>query len=235
MTMSRSDPLELELTPNLLMRAYRVGIFPMARSASARNLVWVDPDVRGILPLDGFHLSKSLKKAIRRGDYEIRVNTDFDQVIRACAAPRLVMNKDGTQREWDNETWISKQIIELYTTLFHQGHCHTIEVWRANRMIGGLYGVSIGGVFFGESMFHRETDASKIALTYLVAGLKLGGYELLDTQFVTDHLVSLGAIEIERATYHTLLEHALKAHSEFFLWSGGGTSDVCLQSISQIS
>ncbi len=204
--MSRPDPFELEITPDLVIRAYRAGIFPMAESAEDEDLFWVSPEQRGIIPLDRFHISKSLKKAIRRADHDIRVDSDFDGVITACASV-------GEDREI---TWINETIRSVYGELFRRGVCHTIEVWREKRMIGGLYGLGIGGAFFGESMFHRETDASKIALAHLVERLKAGGYALLDTQFLTDHLRSLGGIEIKRELYEMMLAEALDKPGDFY-------------------
>lgn len=205
--MSRNaDPFALELTPELILRAYQAGIFPMAEDAGAEELFWVSPQRRGILPLDSFHVSSSLRKAMRKNDYSIRVDSDFEAVIEACATV-------GRERD---TTWINAAIRRLYGQLFERGYCHTVEVWADSRLVGGLYGLSIGAAFFGESMFHRRTDASKIALAHLVTRLNAGGYRLLDTQFVTDHLRSLGGIEIPREDYELRLSEALHREGDFF-------------------
>ena len=223
--MATQDPFAIRLTPELLLDAYAHGIFPMAESASSPDLFWVDPDERGIIPLEKFHISKSLRKKMKRNPFDIRVNSDFLGVISACAAKRAD----------SDETWINDEIIDLYHNLHKAGHCHTVEIWDSGSLVGGLYGIALGGAFFGESMFHRATDASKIALAHLVERLKFGGFSLLDTQFVTDHLRSLGAIEIPRALYHQKLRHALRLDADFHRFDGGGTSEDCLQSTSQIS
>lgn len=223
--MEDNDPYALKLTPEMLLSAYAHGIFPMAESAQSNDLFWVDPEERGVLPLDRFHISKSLKKKMRREAFEIRVDTNFLAVISACAA----------ERHDSQDTWINDEIIDLYHALFRAGHCHTVEVWLQGNLVGGLYGIAIGGAFFGESMFHKVRDASKIALAHLVDRLNVGGYKLLDTQFITDHLRSLGAIEIPRAQYHAQLRQALRIDADFYQLDGGGTSELCLQSTSQIS
>ena len=184
---------------NLLLRAYAAGVFPMADSRDAREVYWVEPRKRGILPLDGFHLSRSLRKVVRSDRFTVTADRAFAQVIAACAA----------QRPDAQGTWINGQIEQACNALHLDGHAHSIECWREGRLVGGLYGVSLGGAFFGESMFSRETDASKVALAHLVARLRAGGYRLLDCQFLTDHLASLGAVEIPRDTYVGLLGEAL--------------------------
>lgn len=184
---------------NLLLRAYAAGIFPMADSRAAHEVYWVEPKMRGILPLDGLHLSRSLKKTIRSDRFAVTADRAFAQVIAACAQAR----SDG------GGTWINEQIEAACNDLHLRGHAHSIECWLDGRLVGGLYGVSLGGAFFGESMFSRATDASKVALAHLVARLRVGGYRLLDCQFLTDHLASLGAIEIRRETYVGLLGEAL--------------------------
>ena len=184
-----------QLTPELLLSAYASGIFPMAEGRESRDVFWVDPRSRGVLPLDGFHMSRSLSKRLRRGNYRIALSTDLDAVLDGCA-----------DRE---ETWINGTIRDLTRALFDAGHAHTLEVWRDGRVIGGVYGITLGGAFFGESMFSRETDASKIALAWLVDHLNRTGFTLFDTQFITPHLASLGAIEIPRATYRARLAEAL--------------------------
>ena len=195
----RSDPFAIELTPDLVLRAYRAGVFPMAEDASSPDLFWVAPEKRGIVPLDGFHISKSLRKTLRTHPYAVRVDTDFDAVISACAEAA-----DGRET-----TWINDAIRDTYGQLFRRGQVHTVEVWDGEALVGGLYGLSIGGAFFGESMFHRKTDASKIAMAHLVKRLNAGGYVLLDTQFITEHLATLGAVEIARVEYERQLRQAL--------------------------
>ena len=196
----------LEITPDILLRAYSIGLFPMAESASDPSLFWVDPEERGIFPLDGLVISRSLAKVVRSDRFEIRVDGDFDAVIDGCAegAP----GREGT--------WINGRIRDLYGSLFHSGHVHTIEVWSNDALVGGLYGVAIGAAFFGESMFHRVTDASKVALVHLAARLVHGGFRLLDTQFVTEHLATLGAIAIPKQAYHASLADAVARHADFF-------------------
>jgi leucyl/phenylalanyl-tRNA--protein transferase len=204
--MSRpKDPFALDLTPELIVRAYQAGIFPMAEDASSPDLFWVSPQQRGIIPLHRFHISKSLHKRLRNHNFSIRVDTDFDAVVEGCATA-------GTDRD---STWINPTIRRLYGQLFQRGVCHTVEVWDGAELVGGLYGLSIGAAFFGESMFHRRTDASKIALAHLVERLRAGGYRLLDTQFVTDHLRSFGGIEIPREEYEVMLADALAHHGDF--------------------
>lgn len=203
--MTRDDPFSLELTPELIVRAYRAGIFPMAESEADPDVFWVSPNRRGILPLNGFKISKSFRKVLRKHKFQVRVDTDFKTVINGCATA-------GSDRD---STWINRTIRDLYGALFQSGICHTVEVWEGNEMVGGLYGLAIGGAFFGESMFHRRTDASKIALAHLVERLNTGGFTLLDTQFVTPHLISMGAIEIERDDYERRLNDALELPADF--------------------
>ena len=211
----------LEITPSLLLRAYAAGVFPMADAADADEIFWVDPKTRGILPLDGLHVSRSMRKRVRKGGFQVRVNSAFGATVTACA------NRA--------ETWINDEIHDLYTTLNRMGYAHSVEVWQTGRMVGGLYGVSLGGAFFGESMFSIAPDTSKIALIWLVARLRAGGYALLDTQFVTDHLASLGAVEISRPNYHTRLDAALKLHGDFQKLSADATPDQILQLSTQTS
>jgi leucyl/phenylalanyl-tRNA---protein transferase len=184
---------------NLLLRAYAAGIFPMADSRRAREVYWVEPAMRGVLPLDGFRLSRSLRKVIRSDRFTVTTDRAFAQVIAACAEARGT--KEGT--------WINAQIEAACNELFSRGHAHSVECWHGGALVGGLYGVSLGGAFFGESMFSRARDASKVALAHLVARLRVGDYRLLDCQFLTDHLASLGAIEVPRDTYVGLLGAAL--------------------------
>lgn len=202
---SSSSPT-IEVTPQIILRAYSFGIFPMGESAGDPSLYWVKPDFRGILPLDGITVPKRLARTIRQGKFEIRVDSDFDGVIEGCAAASA-----GRRT-----TWINSRIRELYGELFRMGHCHTVEAWLDGRLVGGLYGVHLGGAFFGESMFSTERDASKVALVYLAARLIYGGFTLLDTQFVTDHLKQFGALEVGRAEFETLLDAALQAHCTGF-------------------
>lgn len=204
----RNDPFDIELTPDLILRAYRAGIFPMSESAEDPDIFWVSPQQRGVIPLDGFRISKSLRKRLRHHPYTIRVDYDFPATIEGCAT-------SGTDRD---STWINATITDLYGALFEQGHCHTVEIYDGERLVGGLYGLAIGGAFFGESMFHRVTDASKIALAHLVERLNAGGFTLLDTQFITPHLASLGAVEISREKYETLLNRALSVTADFLAW-----------------
>lgn len=201
----KSDPFAIELTPELVVRAYRAGIFPMSEDAESAELFWVAPEQRGIVPLDGFRISKSLRKTLRQGPFSVRVDTSFEAVIDACAA-----SDEGRET-----TWINGAIRRAYGELFRRGQVHTVEAWDGSDLVGGLYGLSIGGAFFGESMFHRKTDASKVALAHLVERLRAGNYRLLDTQFITDHLASLGAVEIRRAEYEVRLAEALAVEGDW--------------------
>jgi leucyl/phenylalanyl-tRNA---protein transferase len=193
------------LTPEILLEAYAAGVFPMADSADDPELFWVDPQHRGIIPLDAFHVSRRLRRVLRLGRFEIHCDSAFEEVLRGCA--------EATEKR--PNTWINEEIVRLYTALFARGAAHSVECRREGLLVGGLYGVSIGAVFFGESMFNRETDASKVALVHLVARLRLGGYRLLDTQFLTPHLARFGAIEITRARYRGLLAAALTYRASF--------------------
>ncbi|MEM8573456.1 MAG: leucyl/phenylalanyl-tRNA--protein transferase [Pseudomonadota bacterium] len=202
--MSSLDDVSIEITPQVLLKAYSCGIFPMAESAENNALYWIEPERRGILPLDAVHIPRSLARTIRRGGFEIKIDNDFDAVVDGCAEPR-------TGRR---STWINGRIRSLYGELFKQGHCHTVEVWQDGALTGALYGVHLSRAFFGESMFSRARDASKVALVYLVARLKFGGFRLLDTQFITDHLAQFGAVEISRPAFQRLLEDALGTENE---------------------
>jgi leucyl/phenylalanyl-tRNA--protein transferase len=193
----------MKLSPHLLLNAYSQGIFPMADEDG--TIYWYDPDPRAIIPLDNFHVPRSLARTIRRGQFEVRVDTAFRAVMEACAEP-------ASGREI---TWISQEFIRTYSELHALGFAHSVEYWRAGELVGGLYGVSLGGLFAGESMFSRATDASKVALVYLVERLRRGGFVLLDTQFMTDHLRRFGAVEIPRAEYQARLTHALKHRARF--------------------
>ncbi|BAI73015.1 leucyl/phenylalanyl-tRNA--protein transferase [Azospirillum sp. B510] len=193
------------LSAPILLRAYAAGIFPMAESAESRELHWFDPERRGILPLDGFHVSRSLRKTLRRRPFELRFDSAFRAVIEGCA--------EATEER--PKTWINDDIIRLYGDLFDSGFAHSVECWRDGRLVGGLYGVSIGGAYFGESMFSRETGASKVALVHLVARLRAAGFALLDTQFVTEHLSRFGAVEIPRTEYRRRLAAAMERKTDF--------------------
>ncbi len=213
------------ITPELVLKAYASGVFPMAESREADTLFWVDPNERGILPLDGFHISRKLAKTLRTDYFRVTINRAFTAVIEACSMVRKA----------DSDTWINQTIIDLYTALHRAGHVHSVECWRDDKLAGGLYGVSLGGAFFGESMFHRETDASKVALVHLVARLKAGGYSLLDTQFVTDHLAQFGALEISRNQYLKKLDQALHINGDFYLLNETVAGSEILQSITHTS
>jgi len=185
------------LSPELLLRAYSAGVFPMSEGRDDPRVFWVDPERRGIMPLDGFYLSRSLKRTILRKPYELTLDLNFEDVVRGCA------DRD--------ETWINDTIFRAYFALHRLGYAHSVEAWDGDRLVGGVYGVTLGRAFFGESMFSTERDASKIALATLVAHLGQTGFELFDTQFLTEHLASLGAVEIDRDDYRERLDHALNA------------------------
>lgn len=193
------------ITPQILLRAYAAGVFPMAESADDPALYWVEPDERGVIPLDTFHVSRSLRKRVRHQTYDIRIDTAFDSVIRECAA----------QSETRKETWINKRIVTLYSQLHKMGCAHSVESWQNGELVGGLYGIRIGAAFFGESMFSRATDASKVALVHLVARLKFGGFKLLDAQFVNSHLLQFGTQAVRKKHYQELLEPALNGEASF--------------------
>ncbi len=199
------------VTAEILLRAYAAGIFPMAESAADPALHWIEPRWRGIIPLEDFHLSARMARMVRQGRYRVEVDRDFDAVIAACAAPRRSEGPSG-------ETWINAPIRRLYRELFAAGQCHTVEVYAGEALVGGLYGLRLGGAFFGESMFHRARDCSKLALVHLVARLRAGGFCLLDTQFLTDHLRQFGGVEITRREYRQRLEAALKLRADFYIW-----------------
>lgn len=203
--MTSKDASHLTITPDVVLRAYACGIFPMAESADDPTLFWVEPEQRGIIPLDAFHIPARLARTVRSDVFTVTADVDFPAVIDGCASVR----KDGAN------TWINGQIRDLYGALHRHGHCHSIEVWDGDALAGGLYGISLGSAFFGESMFHVRRDASKVALVHLVARLIAGGYTLLDTQFVTPHLATLGAIEVPRARYRALLDAALGRSGNF--------------------
>ena len=203
--MTSRDSASSDITPEVLLRAYACGIFPMAESADDPTLFWVEPEMRGVIPLDGLRISSRLARTVRSDAFTVTVNTVFKAVISGCAAPQ----------PGRDDTWINKRIRDLYTGLHQIGHSHSVEVWENDDLVGGLYGVSLGRAFFGESMFHRARDASKVALVHLVARLIAGGFALLDTQYVTEHLRSLGAVEISRRRYRTLLDKAIAGEADF--------------------
>ena len=210
--------------PKELLDCYRRGVFPMADDRDDPRLLLVDPDLRGVLPLDRFHVSKSLRKTIRKDVFEIRINTAFSRVMELCA-------EAAPDRP---STWINSPILNLYGALHLLGHAHSVESWLNGELVGGLYGVSLQGAFFGESMFSRATDASKVALAHLVARLKYGGFVLLDTQFVTEHLLGFGVEEIDREEFQRRLDGALKVEAQFGISGGvsvgaaGGASGVAV-------
>lgn len=191
----------MALTPDLLMQGYAAGIFPMAEHRDDPEIFWVDPRKRGVMPLRQFHLSRSLRRAMRQTPFEVRVDCDFAGVVDGCADRA--------------DTWINAEIRSLYIALFDRGQAHSLEIWEGDTLVGGVYGVTLGAAFFGESMFSRRSNASKIALACLVDRLLDGGFILFDTQFLTDHLASLGAVEIDRATYHQLLQTAISRPASF--------------------
>lgn len=195
----------LEITPDMLIKAYAVGVFPMAEDRDDPELFWLDPRMRGILPFEEFHIPRRLKRTIRQQKYDVTFNVDFSAVMEGCA-------EVTTTRP---QTWINDQIFDLYTALHMKGHAHSVEVWEKDELVGGLYGVSLGGAFFGESMFSRRKDTSKIALVHMMARLSKAGYILMDTQFITDHLQQFGAKEIPRDEYRKKLETALRLPASF--------------------
>jgi leucyl/phenylalanyl-tRNA---protein transferase len=203
--MASRESAFIDITPEVLLKAYSCGIFPMAESADDPALYWIEPERRGIIPLERFHVPNRLARTVRSTRYSVVVDRDFDAVIDGCAEPST-----GRAR-----TWINARIRNLYRKLYERGDCHSVEVYDGEALVGGLYGVSLGRAFFGESMFHRTRDASKIALVHLAARLKAGHYRLLDTQFVTDHLRTFGAVEVSRPVYHKLLDAALVGEGDF--------------------
>lgn len=209
------DDAPTEITPELLLRAYAAGIFPMAESADADELFWIDPQRRGILPLEGMHVSRRLARSFLAGGFEVVVDGDFEATVRACADRP--------------ETWINESIVGLYTALHARGLAHSVEIRESGALVGGLYGVALGAAFFGESMFSRRRDASKFALLALVARLRAGGFQLLDTQFVTAHLATLGAIEVPQAEYRRRLKAALAERGRFLALPATATRQEMLQ------
>lgn len=213
------------LTTETLLRAYAVGLFPMAERRDDPALYWIDPEKRGILPLDGFHIPRRLRKIVRGGAFEVRCDTAFAEVIEACAQP-------GRGRE---ESWINTEIVALYCELHQMGRAHSVECWRDGTLVGGLYGVALGAAFFGESMFSAVPDASKVALVHLLARLRAGGFTLLDIQFVTPHLSRFGAVEVHRAGYRQMLADALDRLATFHREIGSSELEDVLQSTTQTS
>ena len=207
------------ITPQILLKAYTAGIFPMAESAEDNALYWIEPEERGVIPLDGLHISRSLRKSVRKRHFDVRVDTAFASVMESCA-------EKTTGRK---STWINARIRALYNQLHKMGCCHSVESWRDGRLLGGLYGVRIGAAFFGESMFSRETDASKVALVHLVARLNFGGFKLLDAQFVNPHLATLGVRAVPKQDYHLLLGPALEAEADFAAFRQDQEPDVVLK------
>lgn len=203
--MTTRDDIVIEITPQVLLKAYACGIFPMAEAADDPALYWIEPQARGVLPLDGVHVAKRLQRTVRQDKFEVRIDTDFFGVIEGC----------GAARAGRETTWINDKIRKLYFDLYDLGHCHTVECWHDGKLAGGLYGVALGSAFFGESMFSYETDASKVALVHLAGRLIAGGFTLLDCQFVTDHLRQFGTVEIDRNEFHRRLERALATPADF--------------------
>jgi leucyl/phenylalanyl-tRNA--protein transferase len=214
-----------DFTLDDLIDCYTRGLFPMAETREGSTVYLVDPDLRGVLPLDGFNITSRLARTVRSDRFEVRVDTAFDRVIAACAEPRA----DG------GETWINAEIEAMYVALFARGQAHSVECWQDGALVGGLYGVCLGGAFFGESMFSVARDASKVALTHLVARLSAGGFALLDAQFLTDHLARFGAVAIARSEYQALLVDALEIAGDFFALPRATTGAQALQAISQAS
>ncbi len=221
--MASRDDIMIEITPQVLLKAYSCGIFPMAESADDPALYWIEPQHRGILPLDEVHVPKRLARTLRSTPYIVRTDTDFEGVIAGCAEVQ----------PGRNSTWINRRIKNLYRELFYLGHCHTVEVWDGERLVGGLYGVALGAAFFGESMFSRERDASKIALMHLAGRLIAGGFTLLDTQFVTEHLRQFGTIEVDREEFHRRLEYALRLRADFSILPDDASPDLVLAFIAR--
>jgi len=215
----------LEITPDLLLQAYRIGVFPMGERRDDPKLYWLDPRLRAILPLDRFHLPKRLARTVRQDVFEVTADTAFTDVMRACAEPR----------PGHPESWINEPILGLYGELFRRGHAHSVECRRDGKLVGGLYGVSVGAAFFGESMFSRERDASKVALVHLVARLIKGGFRLLDCQFMTEHLRGFGAIELPREEFRVLLAEAVGRPGDFQRELGGEDPCTILQASTRTS
>lgn len=216
--MASRDDIVIEITPQVLLKAYTCGIFPMAESADDPALYWIEPQHRGILPLDAVHVPRRLARTLRVAPYTVRIDTDIEGVIEGCAS----------SRPGRRSTWINERIRSLYRDLFNLGHCHTVEIWDESRLVGGLYGVALNGAFFGESMFSFARDASKIALVHLAGRLAYGGFRLLDTQFVTDHLRQFGTVELNREEFHRMLEKALDVQADFLRLPTDATPETIL-------
>ncbi len=210
-----------DIGPEVLLKAYAFGVFPMAEDRDDPTLYWMDPDYRGIIPLDAVHIPRRLKRTVRRDAYEVRIDSAFESVIRACATP-------GPGRR---ATWINERIVELYNALFERGHAHSVECWQDGELVGGLYGVSLGAAFFGESMFSRSRDASKVALVHLLGRLIAGRYKLLDTQYLTEHLAQFGAIEIPRFDYRRRLRRAINMAADFYALAPRSSGEAALAAI----
>jgi len=219
--MASRDDIVIEITPQVLLKAYACGIFPMAESADDPALYWIEPQQRGILLLDRVHIPRRLARTVRSGVFDIRIDHDFEGVVSGCAA----------SRPGRRTTWINAKIRTLYRELYRSGHCHTVEAWEDDRLVGGLYGVALNGAFFGESMFSLARDASKVALVYLCARLIHGKFSLLDTQFVTDHLKQFGTVEIDRGQFHAMLEKALEHEADFLALPKDASPDRVLTTI----
>jgi len=215
----------MKLSTQMLLEAYQLGFFPMAESRDSDELMWVKPIMRGVFPLDGFRMSKSLRKVVRQDRFEVRLDSAFTEVMQLCAS------KEAGREE----TWINQDILASYRGLHEIGHAHSVECWREGTLVGGLYGVSIKGAFFGESMFSLATDASKVALCHLIARLQIGGYQLLDSQFLTDHLESLGAVEVPAEDYEVMLADSLKVQGNFYALDRQASGSSIVQSITQTS
>ena len=221
--MASRDDIVIEITPQVLLKAYTCGIFPMAESADDPALYWIEPQHRGILPLDNVHVPRRLARTLRTTDLTIKVDTDIEAVIDGCAA----------SRPGRRSTWINERIRALYRELFDLNHCHTVEAWQGGKLVGGLYGVALNGAFFGESMFSSVRDASKITLVHLAARLAYGGVKLLDTQFVTDHLRQFGTVELDREDFHRLLETSLDIDADFMRLPLDASPDAVLEILAQ--
>jgi leucyl/phenylalanyl-tRNA---protein transferase len=215
------DDIMIEITPQVLLKAYSCGIFPMAESAEDPALYWIEPQHRGVLPLDRVHVPSRLARTLRATDLKVRIDSDFQGVIAGCAK----------ERPGRSSTWINSRIRSLYQDLFKMGYCHTVEVWEDDRLVGGLYGVALGGAFFGESMFSYQRDASKIALVHLAGRLIAGGFVLLDTQFVTEHLRQFGTVEVGREEFHRQLDASLKVKGDFLALDKAAPPGVILDAI----
>jgi leucyl/phenylalanyl-tRNA--protein transferase len=223
--MSSINDIMVEITPQVLLKAYACGIFPMAESAEDNALYWIEPERRGILPLENVHIPRRLARTVRASNFEIRIDSNYAGVIEGCAS----------SRPGRASTWINSRIRRLYSELFELGYCHTVEAWQGDRLVGGLYGIHLGRAFFGESMFSYERDASKVALVHLIARLKHGGFNLLDTQFITDHLLRFGATEVSREKFQSLLEESLQGNAEFESLPADYPAESILQLVSQMS